>query len=123
MGLPDRVVGPMRINYAIWHSGIIWEPGQCCVIFSHRPIIWEGGSMVVESVSREELEKKIDIVWYYDAHTRQWIIDIVRREGGSKLFRFGKKTGEKVIELLQFMLGRNNHGKNLDDNLDDLDEW
>ena len=81
-------------------------------------------SMVVESVKRDELDKKIDIIWYYDAHARQWIIDIVRRENSeSRLFRFGKKTGEKVVELLEFLIGRNNHGKKLEGENEEKREW
>ncbi|XRO77898.1 hypothetical protein ACO3VM_09395 (plasmid) [Methanocaldococcus sp. 10A] len=61
------------------------------------------------------------VSWYYDGHIKSWIINVFREDlgknGRTRVFRFGKKNGEKVAELLKFLLD-----ENLDSN-DDYDDW
>jgi len=80
--------------------------------------------VVSKRIGKEELNK-VNVSWYYDGHLKSWIIKVFREDlgehGKHKVFRFGKKNGEKVIELLKFILDSNGNWD--DDEDDDMDDW
>ena len=59
------------------------------------------------------------VSWYYDGHIKCWIINVFREDlgehGKTRVFKFGKKNGEKVLELLKFLLDENSNDDNEDD--------
>ncbi|MCQ6253341.1 hypothetical protein [Methanocaldococcus sp.] len=66
-------------------------------------------------IEKRELKDKVDVSWYYDGHMKSWVIKIFREDiMRTKIFKFGKKNGEKVLELLKFLLDENDSNDDYD---------